>query len=40
MVVEIFNGSTFFHGIKFAMSKDDDRTRGLMKHRKDREGGG
>jgi len=26
MVVENFNGSTSFHGVKLSMSKDDNRT--------------
>jgi hypothetical protein len=40
MVVEIFNRSTLFHRVKLAMSKDDNKTRGPMKHQKDKEGGG
>jgi hypothetical protein len=40
MVVKIFNRLTFFHGVKFTMSKDDNRKRGPMKHQKDNEGGG
>jgi len=38
--VGIFNRSKFFHGVKFAMRNDDNRTRGPMKHQKDKEGGG
>ena len=40
MVVEIFNRSTFVHGVKFVMRRDDNRKRGPMKHQKNREGGG